>query len=146
MIRPIEHDDVPAVVAACEWLFAPPMTTPSRWDPATAASRLHELCDATTGTVFVAYDDARLVGFCTVYLDLVSIRIGQRAWVNELAVDPERRSQGIGKSLLDVARSWARDHGATHLALDSGLARVDAHRFYRRENPSWESMSFGWLL
>ena len=140
------HDDVPAVVDACAWLFAPPATTPSRWDPDVAAARLHELCDAASGTVFVVVADDELVGFCTVYLDVVSIRIGQRAWVNELAVHPDRRSQGIGKQLLDVAQSWARDNGATHLALDSGLMRVDAHRFYRRERPSWESMSFGWLL
>jgi GNAT superfamily N-acetyltransferase len=107
---------------------------------------LNELCDATRSTGFVAIEGEALVGFCTVYLDFVSIRIGQRAWVNELAVDPSRRSQGIGKQLLDAARAWARDHGATHLALDSGLTRVDAHRFYRRETPTWESASFGWLL
>jgi GNAT superfamily N-acetyltransferase len=146
VIRALDHADVPAVVAACDWLFAPPSSTPSMWDPAVAAERLHELCDAARSTGFVAYDGDTLVGFCTVYLDFVSIRIGQRAWVNELAVHPERRSQRIGKQLLDRARTWARDNGATHLALDSGLGRVDAHRFYRRETPSWESLSFGWLL
>jgi GNAT superfamily N-acetyltransferase len=146
MIRSLSHDDVPAVVDACEWLFAPPSTKPALWDAAAAAERLHELCDAARSTGFVAEDKEALTGFCTVYLDFVSIRVGQRAWVNELAVDPGRRSQGIGKALLDTARAWARDNGATHLALDSGLTRVDAHRFYRRENPSWESTSFGWLL
>jgi GNAT superfamily N-acetyltransferase len=145
VIRALDHDDVPDVVQACDWLFAPPASTPSRWDPAVAAERLHELCDAERSTGFVAVDGV-LVGFCTVYLDFVSIRIGQRAWVNELAVHPDRRSEGIGKQLLDAARSWARKQGATHLALDSGLMRVDAHRFYRRDNPSWESASFGWLL
>jgi GNAT superfamily N-acetyltransferase len=146
VIRALDHADVPAVVAACDWLFAPPSSTPSMGDPDVAAARLHDLRDATRSTGFVAFDGDSLVGFCTVYLDFVSIRIGQRAWVNELAVDPDRRSQGIGKQLLDTARSWARDNGATHLALDSGVARVDAHRFYRRESPSWESLSFGWLV
>jgi GNAT superfamily N-acetyltransferase len=145
LIRALAHGDVPAVVRACDWLFTPPSSTPSLWDAEVAAERLHELCDATRSTGFVAYDGDALVGFCTVYLDLVSIRIGQRAWVNELAVAPDRRSSGIGKQLLDAARSWAHENGATHLALDSGMARVDAHRFYRREEPSWESMSFGWL-
>jgi GNAT superfamily N-acetyltransferase len=146
VIRTLTHDDVPAVVDACDWLFAPPSTTPSLWDAKVAAERLHQLCDSVTSTGFVANDGEGLVGFCTVYLDFVSIRIGQRAWVNELAVDPVRRSQGIGKQLLEAAQGWARDKGATHLALDSGMGRVDAHRFYRREDPSWESMSFGWLL
>ena len=146
VIRELRHDDIVAVVQACEWLFAPPSSTPELWDPELCAERLRDVCEDDRSTGFVAYDDTELVGFVTVYLDFVSIRIGQRAWVNELAVDPDCRSQGIGKQLLDSARRWAKDHGATHLALDSALTRVDAHRFYRREQPSWESASFGWLL
>ena len=85
-------------------------------------------------------------GICTVYLDLDSVRFGQRAWVEDLAVDPEHRSAGIGKQLLDAAKDWGRSRGATHLELDSAEARADAHRFYEREQPSWRSISFGWEL
>jgi GNAT superfamily N-acetyltransferase len=88
----------------------------------------------------------RIAGFCTAYLDVLSVRFGRRVWVEDLAVDPQRRSQGIGKALLDGAKAWAREHGATHLELDSGPDRVDAHRFYRRENPDWSSYSFAWQL
>ena len=59
---------------------------------------------------------------------------------------PERRSAGIGKALLDAARDWARERGATHLELDSAETRPDAHRFYEREGPSWRSVSFAWEL
>lgn len=90
--------------------------------------------------------DGTIVGICTTYLDLESVRFGRRAWVEDLAVDPERRSLGIGKHLLDAAKDWARDHGATHLELDSAHARTGAHRFYERERPSWSSISFGWEL
>ena len=75
-----------------------------------------------------------------------SARFGQRAWVEDLAVAPEQRSRGHGKALLDAAKDWARAQGATHLELDSGEARADAHRFYERERPSWRSVSFGWEL
>jgi GNAT superfamily N-acetyltransferase len=81
-----------------------------------------------------------------VYLDVESIRFGQRAWLEDLAVDPSIRSQGIGKLLLHAARDWARQHGASCLALNSGEARVDAHRFYMRELPSWRAFCFGWEL
>ena len=70
----------------------------------------------------------------------------QRARVEDLAVDPERRSGGVGKQLLDAAKDWARSRGATHLELDSGEAREAAHRFYEREQPSWRSICFGWEL
>jgi hypothetical protein len=36
----------------------------------------------------VAVDNVSLVGFATVYLDIVSVRFGQRAWVEDLAVAP----------------------------------------------------------
>ena len=96
--------------------------------------------------VLVARADVAIVGICTTYLDFESVRFGRRAWVEDLAVHTERRSLGIGKRLLDAAKDWARERGATHLELDSGHARTDAHRFYERERPSWSSISFGWEL
>ena len=39
-----------------------------------------------------------------------------RCWVEDLAVNPEHRSQGVGKALLDAAKEWARERGATHLS------------------------------
>ena len=87
-----------------------------------------------------------LVGFCTAYDELESVRFGRRVWVEDLAVDPERRSLGTGKRLLDAAKDWARARGASHLELDSAETRADAHRFYDREHPSWRSVCFGWEL
>ena len=78
--------------------------------------------------------------------DLHSVRFGYRAWIEDLAVAPDRRSAGIGKALLDAARAWARGRGATHLELDSAEARADAHRFYEREGAQYRSISFGWEL
>ena len=86
------------------------------------------------------------VGVCTAYDDMESVRFGRRVWVEDLAVDPERRSLGIGKRLLDEAKDWARARGADHLELDSAETRGDAHRFYDREQPSWRSICFGWEL
>lgn len=142
----ITPDDVPTVVDACQWLFEPPGAVPPLWDPQAAAGRFNDLCTDGQATAFVARREGRLIGFCTVYLDLVSIRNGQRAWLNEIAVDPAHRSRHVGQTLLATARDWARDHGATHLLVDSSVARIDAHRFYRRESPNFEAVCFGWFL
>ena len=109
-------------------------------------SRLEAAIADDRSTVLVADDNETLVGFATVYLDIVSVRFGQRAWVEDLAVAPHRRSSGIGKALLDAAKAWARDHGAARLELESGPARVDAHRFYERERPDGWSRCFRWTL
>ena len=116
------------------------------WDVVAAAERLAQAIDADASAVFVADVDGRVAGFVTAYDDMTSVRFGRRVWVEDLAVDPERRSQGLGKALLDAAKDWARDRGASHLELDSATTRADAHRFYEREQPTWTSVSFGWVL
>jgi GNAT superfamily N-acetyltransferase len=116
------------------------------WDATAAAERLHAAIAADAAEVYIADVDDAIGGFVTVYDEFDSVRFGHRAWVEDLAVDPERRSRGIGKALLDTAKDWARGRGASHLELDSGQTRADAHRFYDRERPSWTSVSFGWVL
>jgi GNAT superfamily N-acetyltransferase len=121
--------EAPGLVSTYEWLLAPPGSRPSRWDPEHAAGALARVSVSENSTVLVAREDEHVVGVCTVYLDIESVRFGRRTWVEDLMVDPERRSRGIGRRLVEAARSWARDRGATHLELDSAEARADAHRF-----------------
>ena len=146
MIREARAEDVAALVESYEWLFAPPGLRPPGWDPRAAAERLGRLIEAADGTAFVAEVDGASVGLCTVARDLESVRSGQRAWVEDLAVHPDHRSAGHGKALLDAAKEWGRSRGATHLELDSGEARAAAHRFYAREQPDYRSIQFGWAL
>ena len=145
-IRAGRPDEADRLTATYEWLFAPPGGRPSGWDSGAAAERLRRASSADSSRVLVADEAGEIVGLCTVYLDLESVRFGPRAWVEDLAVHPERRSLGIGKRLLDAAKDWARERGATHLELDSGERRVDAHRFYEREEPSHRTVLFGWDL
>jgi GNAT superfamily N-acetyltransferase len=145
-IRAARPEEAEAVVGAYEWLFAPPGSQPPMWDRAKAVARLAAAAAGDSAEVLVADVDGAIAGVCTVYDEFDSVRFGHRAWVEDLAVDPERRSQGIGKALLDAAKDWARERGATHLELDSAETRADAHRFYHREEPSWTSVSFGWVL
>jgi GNAT superfamily N-acetyltransferase len=146
VIRAAEPGDRHGLVAAYDWLFAPPGSTPPQWDAERAAERLSAAMESGASEVLVADVDGAVVGICTVYLDIESVRFGRRAWVEDLAVHADHRSAGHGKALLDAAKDWARERGATHLELDSGEARADAHRFYERERPSWRSISFGWEL
>ena len=125
-IRRLEREDVDEVVAACSWLFAAPASMPDLWNPAAAAGRLNRLCEADRSTAFVAQLDDKIVGFCTVYLDLESLRFGQRAWLNDMAVDPQHRSRGLGHRLLQAARTWAPRAGR-----DAAPARLQ-HGPHRR--------------
>jgi GNAT superfamily N-acetyltransferase len=145
-IRAARADEVDALPALYDWLFAPPGSEPPDWDPRRAVVALRGAIESHDACVLVADDEGVLVGICTAYQDLHSVRYGYRTWIEDLAVDPERRSEGIGKALMDAAKAWARERGATHLELDSALARTDAHRFYEREGAEYKSFSFGWRL
>ena len=145
-VREARPGDAEAILPLYEWLFAPPGAAPPAWEPGAALERLRETISSPRSTVFLGDDAGRLVGICSAYLDLNSVRYGQRCWVEDLAVDPGRRSEGIGAALLGAARKWARERGATHLELDSGAARTEAHRFYERERPSWTGMQYAWWL
>jgi GNAT superfamily N-acetyltransferase len=139
-----EEEKLPALY---EWLFAPPGSRPAAWDERRAIVALRGAINSHDACVLVAEaEDGRLVGICTAYQDIHSVRFGYRAWIEDLAVDPEHRSQGVGKALLDAAKAWARERGATHLELDSAETRTDAHRFYEREGAQYRAFSFGWEL
>jgi GNAT superfamily N-acetyltransferase len=134
------------ILEAYEWLFEPPGRRPPRWDAERARAALAAAIDSPDSAVLVAEESGALVGFCTAYMTLESVRFGRRCWVEELAVHPDRRSEGIGARLLSDARAWAAEHGATHLKLDSSVDRTDAQRFYERERPAWRSISYSWEL
>jgi GNAT superfamily N-acetyltransferase len=145
-VREAGPEDVSEVVTGYEWLFAPPGARPTDWDPDRAADAVRRALASDAVVVLVATLDGELVGLCTAYDDIESVRFGRRVWVEDLAVHPDRRSLGIGKQLLDEAKRWARSRGATHLELDSAETRPDAHRFYERERPDTRSRCFGWKL
>jgi GNAT superfamily N-acetyltransferase len=161
-VRAAEPGEEDAIAALYEWLFAPPGSKPASWDDKRALVALRQAIESHDCCVLVAEHtnvppassasrpgaagSAELVGFCTGYQDLHSVRFGYRAWVEDLAVHPDFRSQGVGKALLDSMKAWARERGATHLELDSAEERKDAHRFYEREGYEYRSYSFGWTL
>jgi GNAT superfamily N-acetyltransferase len=145
-VRPARPDEVDSLPPMYEWLFAPPGHRPPRWDPERAIEKLSGAILEPDSVVLVADHGGELVGVCAAYLDLDSVRFGPRCWVEDLAVHPDRRSEGIGSRLLAAAREWAAERGATHLELDSATARTDAQRFYEREGALRQGVIYSWEL
>lgn len=71
---------------------------------------------------------------------------GRRLYVNDLVSDEARRSQGAGKKMLDWLEEKAIALGCEVLALDSGVQRQRAHRFYFREGMHISSFCFRKIL
>lgn len=51
-------------------------------------------------------------------------------FIYDLVTDVSQRSFGYGEKLLQYIHDWANENGAEYVALESGLQRIDAHRFY----------------
>ena len=145
-VREAVPGEVERVLGMYEWLFSPPGSVPPRWDPERARAAIADAIADQSAAVLVAERRGELLGLCTAYLDLNSVRFGPRCWVEDLAVSPAHRSEGVGGDLLDAAEAWARERGATHLELDTGLGREDAQRFYERRDPSTKGYSYSWQL
>ncbi|WFF02268.1 GNAT family N-acetyltransferase [Micromonospora sp. WMMD964] len=132
-------------VMGLEWLFAPPGSRPVDWDNDRAIERTAQLLADEDVALFGARsDEDQLVGVASVYVDILSVRFGRRASIEDLAVHPGWRSRGVGSTLLTVARTWAHEKGADYVFLESGLARTEAHRFYLREGATQAAAAFRW--
>lgn len=71
---------------------------------------------------------------------------GRRLYVDDLVSDEAHRSQGAGKRMLEWLEEKAIALGCEVLALDSGVQRQHAHRFYFREGMHVSSFCFRKIL
>jgi GNAT superfamily N-acetyltransferase len=98
--------------------------------------------DATTFSAAVARmgkQGYRLVGLfdpdvraVAGYRFIEMLAMGPVLYVDDLVTASDHRSKGYGGHLLDWLLAEAKRHGCAYLELDSGVKRLDAHRFYER--------------
>jgi len=67
---------------------------------------------------------------------------GRFMYVDDLVTLPSERSNGYGSALLKWLQDQAHQAGCAELHLDSGVQRVDAHRFYEREGMTKSSFHY----
>jgi ADP-ribose pyrophosphatase YjhB (NUDIX family)/GNAT superfamily N-acetyltransferase len=79
--------------------------------------------------VLVAEVEGEVVGFLA--LSFASTLSGLRALINDLAVEPSHRRQGIGAALLEAAVQRADRRSATHLLVDTSRGDTSAREFYQ---------------
>jgi GNAT superfamily N-acetyltransferase len=123
-VRPMESRDSEIVARLLTQLGYPVTGTEiSEW--------LHSLGGAEDNGFFVAEStDAGVLGAIQVlgYFLLIS---GCCAEIAALVVDQRARRQGVGRMLVSVAETWAKERGYTTIRVRSGISREEAHAFYR---------------
>ncbi|MHA6260792.1 GNAT family N-acetyltransferase [Sporosarcina sp. CAU 1771] len=57
----------------------------------------------------------------------------RHVFVYDLVTDSAYRSYGFGEKLLNYIHKWAKENDALYVALESGVQREAAHRFYEKK-------------
>lgn len=83
-----------------------------------------------TSTIFLAKVDNRAVGFTQLYSSFCSVDASPIIILYDLFVDSASRQSGVGKALMDRAKDYAKQIGASRLDLETENTNVNAQRLY----------------
>lgn len=79
--------------------------------------------------LFALYYDEQIVALTGIIMQ-TNFYFGKHVFVHDLVTKSSERSKGYGEELLTHIHHYAKDNGCGIVALESGLSRVDAHKFY----------------
>ena len=144
-IRPATFSDEEGALYLLEQLFEPPGGVPPDYTRQRSSASFRWAVEQPNADILLAVDGNKAVGLTSVYADIQSLAFGPKCWLQDMVVDKERRSEGIGEQLMAAAEHWARARGLTHIELSSNGRRVDAHRFYERQGFSRANAYLKWL-
>ncbi|MFI8684626.1 GNAT family N-acetyltransferase [Rossellomorea sp. NPDC077527] len=82
--------------------------------------------------LFALYVDEEIVSLTGIG-ERVNFYNKHHIYIYDLITSPNHRSKGYGKLLLEYVHRLAGELGVEYVALESGLARRDAHRFYEEK-------------
>ncbi|MBC6975965.1 GNAT family N-acetyltransferase [Bacillus sp. Xin] len=80
--------------------------------------------------IFVAVEDGQYLGFTQLYPSFSSISMKELWILNDLFVQEGKRGAGIGKKLLEAAKTFALENGAKGLKLQTEIDNISAQRLY----------------
>ncbi|MDR6226098.1 GNAT family N-acetyltransferase [Desmospora profundinema] len=90
--------------------------------------------------LFALREEGKVVALAGVVV-ATNLYNGRHLFVHELVTRSDCRSRGFGERLLSSLHRWGREQGCVRVVLSSGLARLDAHRFYEKKM-GYEKVSF----
>lgn len=92
--------------------------------------------------ILIATDNAQIIGFAGLQICLAFEVSGKIMRVIALAVDRAYQRTGVGSALMQEAEAYATEHGVTAIFVNSGLRRIEAHRFYEKQSFYKKGYSF----
>ncbi len=82
-------------------------------------------------TIFIAVDESdKVVGFTQLYDSFCSVAMKPLIYLYDLFVAPEARRLGAAKLLMDRAKAYGLERGATRITLTTQNTNVNAQALY----------------
>ena len=142
-IRIIDINDASGIVIAADWL-ASAESVHRQLRPQLPEDYAGTMRRVFAGGGRMCVAEIRgVVAGVTVYRIHENTFDGVQMYVDDLVTDETKRSQGVGKALLDHLQSLSRAARCEAFTLDSGTQRQQAHKFYFREGLVVTSFHFG---
>ena len=131
-VRPVRHDDLPALLALiADYQRFYGVAAPD--DDHNAAFFGGFVTPSERGMLLGAYDDdGAPAGYACLYWTYSSISATDVVLLNDLYVLPACRGAGVGEALIAAARDVARERGCSHLRWCTELHNRRAQRLYER--------------
>jgi aminoglycoside 3-N-acetyltransferase I len=99
---------------------------------------LQKLLEYENFIPIVAKQDDLIIGGLTIYILEQYYSVKPLAYLYDLAVLQEHQRQGIGRSLINFARTYCKEQGFEELFVQADKADDYALEFYRSTNPTEE--------
>ncbi|MCM3387862.1 GNAT family N-acetyltransferase [Ureibacillus chungkukjangi] len=90
---------------------------------------LYEVMEQEGYELYALYNDREIQALAGVAIK-TNFYNKKHLWVYDLVTSSASRSSGYGKELMLFLSDYASENNCVYIALESGLQRLDAHRFY----------------
>lgn len=124
--REVQIDDTPALAPLMDQLGYP-------IDEKILSENIQKYLSLPTQKAWVAVNGGQITGCIAVAITNYFHRPGSFLRVIAMIVNHAHRRSGIGKSLMNIAEKFAREHSCSHIELTSGMHRekLGSHKFYQ---------------
>lgn len=130
-IRTATKDDIPIMAELLHELFSIEVDfTP---DFAVQSEGLSLLIQRNNAEIFVAEIQGKVVGMCTIQIQISTAKGRAVGVVEDVVIDVEHRGNGIGEALLRTLEEWAVVRGLARLQLLADIDNYPALGFYRHQ-------------
>ena len=131
-IRPAQPDDMDALVALLQALFA--IENDFTPDPDRQRKGLTRFLDGCGKhrCILVADTGVQVVGMATLQIPISTAEGGPVGLVEDVVIRESYRGCGVGRQLMTALEKWAAAHGLTRLQLLADVNNQAALDFYRR--------------